>query len=71
MRKRQEGSPLLDRLKTVARSLTLTPQEITMVAAILLSMLVGFIVMHYRREYREHHPVMASPSPRRAQPYGE
>ncbi len=35
-----------------------------MVAALLLSLLVGFIVMHYRREYRLHHPAPASPTPR-------
>ncbi len=36
-----------------------------MVAAILLSMLVGALVMHYRREYRIHHPIAPSPTPHR------
>jgi hypothetical protein len=64
MSKPQEGNPLRDRLAAFARSLTLTWQEQTMVAALLLSMLVGALVMHYRREYRLHHPVEASPTPR-------
>ena len=64
MNKRQEANPLRDRLISFARSLTLTRQEQAMVAAILLSMLVGSIVMHCRREYRLQHPVAASPTPR-------
>jgi hypothetical protein len=64
MSKRQEGAPLPDRLAAFARSLTLTRQEQAMVAAILLSMLVGAVVMHYRREYRLHHALEASPTPR-------
>ncbi|MGA3172128.1 MAG: hypothetical protein ABSE62_14065 [Chthoniobacteraceae bacterium] len=72
MSKRQERTPLRDRLVRIARSLTLTRQEQAMVAAILLSILVGAIVMHYRREYRLQHPVEASPTPRHSQePYGE
>ena len=65
MSKRQEGAPLPDRLAAFVRSLTLTHQEQAMVAAILLSMLAGAVVMHYRREYRLHHPTVASPTPRR------
>ena len=62
MSKRQEAPPHpRDRLAAIARSLTLTPQEQAMVAAILLSMLVGAIVMHCRRDYRLNHPVIAAP----------
>lgn len=66
MRKRQDGIPLRERLADCARSLTPTPPEKAMVIAILLSILVGAAVMHYRREYRLHHPVQASPAPHRA-----
>jgi len=62
--KRQEGNPLAGRLSAFGRSLSLTWQEQWMVAALLLSMLTGALVMHYRREYRAHHPVQASPTPR-------
>jgi len=64
MSKRQEGNPLRDWLAEFARAITPTRQEQLMVAAILLSMLVGSIVMHCRREYRLNHPVEASPTPR-------
>jgi hypothetical protein len=64
MSKRQEGAPLPERLAAIVRSLTLTRQEQAMAAAILLSMLVGALVMHYRREYRLNHPIAASPTPR-------
>jgi hypothetical protein len=64
MSKRQEGNPMRDRLAEFARSITPTRQEQLMAASILISMLVGSIVMHYRREYRVHHPIEASPSPR-------
>jgi len=64
MSKRQEGNRTRERLAAFARSLTLTWPERAMVAAILLSMLVGALVMHYRREYRLSHPVEASPTPR-------
>ena len=60
MSKRQEATPLRDRLAGFARSLTLTRQEQAMAAAILLSMLVGAVVMHYRREHRLQH---APPAP--------
>lgn len=63
MSKRQETTPLRDRLAGIARSLTLTRQEQAMVAAILLSMLVGAVVMHYRREHRLQHALDASPPP--------
>jgi hypothetical protein len=65
MSKRQDGISLPERLAATARSLTLTRQEHAMAAAILLSMMVGALVMHYRREYRIDHPVQASPTPRR------
>lgn len=55
-----------ERLAEIARSVTLTRQEQAMAAAILLSMLIGAVVMHYRREYRLHHPVQPSPAPRHA-----
>jgi hypothetical protein len=61
MSKRQEGPPLSGWLTAFARSLTLTRQEQAMVAAILLSLLVGAIVMHCRREYRLAHPLPVSP----------
>jgi hypothetical protein len=64
MSKRQEANPLRDRLAGFARSLTPTPQEQAMVAALLLSLLAGSIVTHCRREYRLAHPAAASPSPR-------
>ncbi len=64
MSKRQEINPLRDRLTGFARSITLTRQEQALVAALLLSMLVGSLVMHYRREYRLNHPIEASPTPR-------
>jgi len=63
MRKRQEGNPLSERLAVFVRSLSLTRQEQAMAAALLLSMLVGAVVMHCRREYRLHHPIQASPTP--------
>jgi hypothetical protein len=66
MSKRQERDPLRERLSGFVRSLTLTWQEQMMVAVILLSMLAGALVMHYRREYRLSHPVQASPAPREA-----
>ena len=66
MSKRQEVTPLRERLAALVRFVTLTPQEQAMVAAILLSMLVGTVVAHCRREYRLQHPVLASPTPRRA-----
>ena len=62
--RRQESKPTRERLAAIGRSLTLTWQEQAMVAAILLSMLAGAMVMHYRREYRVSHPVEASPTPR-------
>jgi hypothetical protein len=62
---KRQGS-LRERLTAIARSLTLTWQEQAMVAAILLSMLVGALVMHWRREYRVSHPSEASPAPRAA-----
>jgi hypothetical protein len=64
--KRQERNAARERLAGFARSLTLTWQEQAMVAAILLSILVGAVVMHYRREYRMSHPAEASPAPREA-----
>jgi hypothetical protein len=64
MSKPQQANPLRERLAGFARAITPTRQEQSMVAAILLSLLVGAIVMHYRREYRLHHPVEASPTPR-------
>jgi hypothetical protein len=66
MNKPQEGNPLPERLAAFARSVRLTWQEQMMVAVLLLSMLVGALVMHYRREYRLHHPIEASPTPSRA-----
>jgi len=65
--KRQDGNPLRERLAAFARSLTLTRQEQVMAGALLLSMLVGAVVMHYRREYRIEHPIVASPTPRHAE----
>ena len=64
MSKRQEGNPLRDRLAGFARAIIPTWQERAMVAAILLSMLAGSLVMHWRREYRLRHPVEATPTPR-------
>jgi len=61
MRKLQEGNPLAERLAAFARRLTLTRQEQALVAAILMSMLVGAVVMHCRREYRLSHPVEVAP----------
>jgi hypothetical protein len=66
MSKRQEGNPLRDRLADFYRAIIPTRQEQLLVAAILLSMLVGAIVMHYRREYRLNHPIEPSPTPRGA-----
>ena len=73
MSKRQEANPLRNRLAAFARSITPTTQEQMMVAAILLSLLVGSIVTHCRGEYRVQHPVAASPAPRPAlqSPAGE
>ena len=64
MSKRQEANPLRNRLAAFGRSITPTRQEQTMVAAILLSLLVGSIVRHCRSEYRLEHPVPVSPTPR-------
>ncbi|HEX4084093.1 MAG TPA: hypothetical protein VHY22_04220 [Chthoniobacteraceae bacterium] len=64
MSKRQkgEGAPFSTRLAAQLRSLTLTRQEQAMVAVILLSMLAGSVILHYRREYRLRHPAAAAPS---------
>jgi hypothetical protein len=70
MNKRQEGNPLGPWLASFARSLTLTRQEQAMAAALLLSIVTGALVMHYRREYRVHHPIEASPTPRAASSAG-
>jgi hypothetical protein len=64
MSKRQEGNPMRERLAAFAHSLTLTWQEQAMVAILLVSMLVGAMVMYYRREYRLQHPAAVSPAPR-------
>jgi len=67
MSKRQEATPSLrERLADQVRAFTLTRQEQAMVAGILLSIVVGAVVMHYRREYRLEHPVMVSPTPHRS-----
>jgi hypothetical protein len=66
MSKRQEANPLRNRLIAFARSITPSWQEQSMVAALLLSMLIGALVMHSRREYRLHHPLPPSPTPRPA-----
>jgi hypothetical protein len=63
MSKPPAPSPLRTRLAHFARSLTPTGQEQAMIAALLLSMLLGAIVMHYRREYRLTHPIDPSPTP--------
>ena len=67
MRKRQEADSPAAFLAGLARRFTLTWEERAMVAAILLSMLVGALVMHYRREYRLEHPAMVSPTPKAAE----
>jgi hypothetical protein len=64
MSKRQDGTPLSEKLAAIARCLTPTRQEQAMVAAILLSMMIGAVVMHYRREYRLRHGIEASPTPK-------
>jgi hypothetical protein len=61
MSKRQEEASLSAWLATHARSLALTRQEQAMAAAILLSMLVGALVLHFRREYHLAHPSPAAP----------
>jgi len=66
MSKRQEATPLRDRLAGFARSLTLTRQEQALAAAILLSIMVGAVVMHYRREHRLQHPLEQAPAPQSA-----
>jgi hypothetical protein len=71
MSKPQEGNPLTDRLAALAKSWTLTRQEQAMVTAILLSMLVGAVVMHWRREYRVSHPAVASPELRHGERSGD
>lgn len=55
-------------MRDVARKLgnimTLTPQEKALIICILLSIVVGAMVKHYRRVYRETHPLQApSPTP--------
>jgi len=63
MSKRQEVPQWRERIVEVARMLTLTRQEQALAGAILLSLVVGAVVMHWRAEYRLAHPVLASPTP--------
>jgi hypothetical protein len=70
MSKRQAPHLSRQRLAIFVRSLTPTWPERAMVAALLLSLLTGAIVMHYRREYRLTHPIMASPTPPHLPPGG-
>jgi hypothetical protein len=52
------------RVAEFIRTLTLTRQEQGIVAALLISMLVGAMIMHWRREYGWHHPLPAGlPTP--------
>ena len=44
----------------------LTRQEKVLVILVMLSLLVGSVVKHYRRVYREHHPAqLATPGERK------
>jgi hypothetical protein len=60
MRKRQSGEVSRERLMAIVRALTPTEQEKAMVVAILLSMLIGALAMHFRAEYRLSHPAPAA-----------
>ena len=44
----------------------LTRQEKMLVTLVLLSLLIGSVVKHYRQIYREHHPApLATPAARK------
>ena len=60
MRKRQSGEVSRERLMAIVRALTPTDQEKAMVVAILLSMLIGALAMHFRSQYRLSHPAPAA-----------
>jgi hypothetical protein len=62
MSKRQEVPPWRERILEAARMLTLTRQEQILAGAIVLSLLVGAVVKHYRREYRIAHPAVVAPA---------
>jgi hypothetical protein len=65
--KPKHGSRPAERVTEFLRTLSLTRQEQIIVAALLLSMVVGAMVMHLRREYGWHHTMPAgSPAPRAA-----
>jgi len=55
--KPKNGNRLAERLADIARSLSLTRQEQLIVAALLLSMVTGALIMHWRREYGWRHPL--------------
>jgi hypothetical protein len=68
MSKRQDAEkaeriPWRERARGHLRSLTLTLQEQALVAAILLSIVLGSAIQYWRREYRLSHPAAAAPAP--------
>lgn len=50
----------------VAHSLPLTADERILIGAIMLSILAGTVIQHYRQEYRIHHPIAAPAAERPA-----
>jgi hypothetical protein len=63
--KPKHGNRVAERLADIARSLSLTRQEQLIVAALLLSMVAGALIMHWRREYGWQHPLPpGAPAPR-------
>jgi len=63
MSKRPADNPLAERAAALLRMLILTREEQLIAAALLISMLVGAAVMHWRREYGWHHPIPQAATP--------
>ena len=62
MSKRQEpqktgGGRWRERFASLVQSISLTWEERLLVLAVLASLLIGAVTMHWRREYRIDHPI--------------
>jgi hypothetical protein len=64
--KPKHGNRMAERIASIARMLTLTRQEQLIVAALLISMVIGALVMHLRQEYGWRHPLPAGEATPRA-----
>jgi hypothetical protein len=68
--KPKNANQTAERIAELLRILSLTRQEQLIVAALLISMLLGAVVMHLRREYGWHHPIPAAAATPHASPTG-